>query len=460
MSRPHDPSPSLRADGRRPAVAAAAAHGHAAHPARDLERTYRQLQNERNRTVIRNGLASILGLLCFAAVVAWAWQRADADRQAARAVEATRRTALRADLLPAGTLTADAAQRLLERIEAERAAWEHGPDADAIRQRAEHAHGIVVAARNAEIVTGELTAVASAVDAAGTMGNAVDAWSGLQERLAKLPATATAEPALREAIDAQLERVAVGRFTAELAAAAGPGLAADARLRHLTSAYDLGLERSHCLRRDRARLGAWQDRVRHLVPELDAASRAAYGSPADAATATWQDEPWNPADWQPSRGSPLTHRFADGALQVSLAGGAKAHPAVLARRHARWHACQLAFDLRLARGEVVVLGRAEQDFAPKAAGGVRFVHTALAGGETGVFVVPDARDVHVELTVVADRVTAAVDGTAPVELTITAPERRGALAFVVSPETDFVVRNLRVRRLPRRQRAGFCGAGR
>lgn len=132
-------------------------------------------------------------------------------------------------------------------------------------------------------------------------------------------------------------------------------------------------------------------------------------------------------------------------IDIACAGGERAQSGVVVLRQHAWHAAALSFEVTLASGKATLFGRARGQFGEKDAGGLTLSTTEAPG----CVVVPAGQEVHVEVTVVGDRLVATVANGTPqrIEQSIRHDERRGSFAAVVRPDTRLTLRQLRVRRL-------------
>lgn len=396
------------------------------------------------RIALRNSLLWIGGFVLVAGTLLWVWLDSAAAKENERAARAKRREELRTELLADGNLTPERAPRLLQRIEATRTEWAATPDSDAIERQAEQARGVVKNAATSAAVAADLTALERDLAADG---KTLDTWQQLHDRTKALHArTDKGATAILAQIDAIGVRVDVGWFEAlQAAGTAAPSPAAG--LAPLTQALDLGIDHATAQGTKREEKAVWMKRQAGLVPHLDAAQRAAFDDRAISAVA-WQDLHPTEADWVVSRTGNVTRKLEGDTLTVRSGADQRGASSVLVLRHQSWHACSLAFSLRLDQGRVVLFGRATTQFGEKDAGGLVFTTSAGADAPDAI-VVPAGREVAVELTLVGDQLTATIQGGTPQQSTqrIKHTERRGAFAAVLKPETGFALSRLRVRRL-------------
>jgi hypothetical protein len=404
----------------------------------------RQEREAQTRAALRNGLIWVGGFVLCGGTLLWLWLDSAAAAESERAAAAKRHDELRTELLADGNLTPERAPRLLQRIAATRAEWATSPDHDAIERQAEQARGVVkVAAATAAVAT-DLQALERDL---ATEGKSLDTWQQLHDRARALhDRTDKSATAVLAQLDALGVRVDGGWFEALQAAGASAQPPA-AGLATLTQALDLGLDHAAAQGKKRDDKAVWTKRLTTLVSHLDAAQTAAFDERAIAAVA-WQDLHPVEADWVVSRSGNVERKLHGDTLTVRTGADQRGSAAVLVLRQQSWHACSLAFSLRLDQGRVLLFGRATTQFGERDGGGLPVVTTA-GPDSAGAIVVPAGQEVAVELTIVGDQFTATVDGGTPHRLAhrIKHTERRGSFAAVMRPETVFALGKLRIRRL-------------
>lgn len=404
----------------------------------------RREREQKNRRVILLGIGYVAAFLLVAAVAAFFWFRESARAEAEHQALLERRAQLRTELLGTDGLKPELAPALLARIEATRAEWEDGPDAAAIKQRAEQAKTVAADAAALAAFGGEIAALQRDLDAADKNP---DTWQKLHERLAALsPRLPKGAHELHAQVETLGARTDEGWFEVLAAAGAAAGQDARAALALLLKAEDLGADRRDAAQKQPKEQKLWLDRLHKLAPALDAAEKAAFPEAAIAAV-PWQDLQPKEADWVTSKSSELRRRADAEGLTLENPGSPQAHNAVVILRHDAWHACALAFDVQVDRGAVQLFGRSFAEVGDTGAGGVLL--TTSESKRPDAVLVPAGKEVQVELRVVGDEVTAIVGTPTPqrIVLKITKGDRRGALAAVVRPDTALALRHLRVRRL-------------
>lgn len=426
----------------RPAGARSASTHHR-HRTPEQEELLAKLQHERaerTRQSMRMGLMWIGGFLVVAGIGGFVWYQSAAKAAQQRADQLAHYTALRTELLDEASLAPEKAQALLRRIDATRAEWEHGVDADKIERQAELARAAATNAAAQQAVAADLGALQKELASAG---KTADAWKGLHEKaLAVRARVPKAAADLHKELDQLLDRIDAGWFDALLAQ--GAAAAPNAAVAPLVAAEDIAVEAVEATAKSRPAQDAWKQRLQELTPRLDAAMKAAYTDAAIAAVPT-QDLKTQEADWVPSTGSSLVRKLQGDTLSLQVDGGKNAHSGLVVLRRQAWHACALSFDVKLDRGKAELFARAHSQFAGKSTGAVVLATTEAPGA----VVVPAGQEVHVEVTVVGDQVVATVDHGTPqkVELHVANNERSGAIAAIVHPDTALAIRHLRIRKL-------------
>lgn len=418
-------------------------------PSSEELQSHRLERAAKNRRQIQIGLACIGGFAVVAAILVYSVWTAQQKQEAADAVLAAQRQALRHELLDEPPTTAEQAAARISRIEAKRFEWSDGPDADAIQRMQEQARQLVAratAVREAgeEAKKLEQLAAQPVQDAAS--------WQVLLQRADALEHRAEAvgkEAAASNA--AAVEKVREAAFDALVKEGSAQDLPPERAVAALAAAEDVAAAVLATPHLDAERHHAWQQRARALVAPFDAAEERAF-APATVAALPWQELKHPEAHWVLSSGSTIVRRLEGDTLALTNAAGKDAKKGMVVLRHDGWHACAIAFDLTLERGQVVVFPRARTQFNEKDGGGIA-VATKAAGD--AVVIAPGA-EIHVELLAIGGKVTATFGAAEPVTAASTtkSEERCGAIAFLLHPDTALRIRQLRIRRLGRESHAG------
>ncbi|MBL8750324.1 MAG: hypothetical protein JNK78_14260 [Planctomycetes bacterium] len=402
----------------------------------------RSKRRAESAATVRNGLVWIGALLVIGGIVGFVALRSANEKEAARQALAEKHAALRSELLAENALTPEHAGALLQRIAATRADWRDGPDRAAIERQEDQAKALVAASAARGAVADELAAVQR--DVATAKG--ADALRAVHDRAVALAARGTGtDAATKTEIQTAVFKASTAWFDALLAQAEVDAKEPAKALSSLTTASDLAtdtLADKHLV--DRGEHTAWAQRVHAATQKLDAAQKAAFGDAAIAAVA-WQDVKANDADWVTNAGGGVERHAGAGELALASPASEKPHSAVVVLRHHSWHACSLSFDARLDDGRIAVFPRTETQFAEKKGDSIVLATVAAAGQ----IALPAGLDVHVELTVVGDRVVGEIGTTPPTKIDqkITDDVRRGSIGCVVHSGTHAVMRHLRVRPL-------------
>lgn len=403
----------------------------------------RNARAAKSRAAIRNGLLCIGGFLVIATIggVWFAHEQSVAD--AARAVVKERQDALRGELLAPGDLTPAKATELLRRIDATRSEWQDGPDGEAISRRAEQARAVITAAKTAEVLDRDIAAVSARLAATGLTR---EQWEALHtEAKGLIPRAEKGDAALKAKVAELARSVEAGMFTALVAAGGAAGVRPEDAVPLLTEAVDLAQDAAAANSKNHDVQREWAQREHSVVGLLDVAEAALPESAR--AGAAFVDLALREDEWVAGRGGSLTRKVQGDELDVECAAGDKAKSGVVVLRHHDWHAGVLACDVELRRGKAVLFARVRDKIAETGCGGLVLSTTPAEGA----VVVPAGQPVHVEMTVLGNKVVAEVATATPqrVELQVTNDERRGGIAVVLHPDAALAVRHVRQRRFGR-----------
>ena len=404
----------------------------------------RRMLAARQRRMTLLGVGSVVGFVLVVGTVSLVMWHNGVQREAERAAWLQHMAELKAELLPTEALTPSRAAALQQRIEATRAEWEKGPDADSLSRQAEQVKILVATEKARQGVAAEISALQAGAKATGTD---LATWANLTERATALQTKVAKEPAeVRAEVDAAVETVVAGRFDALQRAASATGTEPRAALEHLQTADDLAELRLEALKKTPAAQAAWRERLKALVPAFDAAAKSVFTQAAVEAVAL-QDLRAPAANWVASKAENVVSKPAPDGIDIECKSDHGGKSGVLVLRHEQWHAVSLSFDVELASGTAVLFARTNTQMSDRGAGGL--VLTTNPTDKPDQVTVPAGQPVHVDLTVVGDAVMATVGTSTPkqVELRVGNQERRGSFAAIVRPDSKLGIHHLKVRRL-------------
>lgn len=413
-------------------------HGHPVFDDPEAAAEWRRQHDAENRRTIRRGLAWLAGLLVVMASTTWLVLDHVAAERAQREALAVAHAALCQELLVDPIADVDAAERLLARLAATEAEWQHGSDALAFtRQRT----------RLVEFVT-ERRALAEAQAAVGDLAASREAdpgtiagWRNLLARgeaaLAAVPAGGASAQAL---LASEVDLIAQGLFTAMIGAAGDFGADRIEELRAYSDAQALALQQ--CNRKGCA-TATWQRLLALSAPHANAAQKAVFDDAAIAKV------PWTELlagstldDWVQSRGTLLHRELGPDGLRLDSPDG-QASATVVIRRGPDWQCCELAVELQLLAGAVELFPRARRNFDDQRTGALVLRTTAA----DGAVVVPAAQRVTLFVRLVGDQLVATGEGLPTTTQRVGVGERVGGFGLVVHPGTTLRLCSLRVREL-------------